>query len=53
MKSLTFNELAKINAGDEVVECFFAGVIFGAAIASGNIFAAAGSGFYIASNCFN
>jgi hypothetical protein len=52
MNSLTFNEMEKIAAGDEVLECFFAGIIFGAAIGTGNIFAAAGSGLYLASNCF-
>ena len=52
MNSLTFNEMEKIAAGDEVLECFFAGIIFGAAIGTGNILAAAGSGLYLASNCF-
>ena len=52
MNSLTSNEMVNINAGAEALECFFAGIIFGAAIGTGNIFAAAGSGLYIASNCF-
>ena len=52
MKSITINEMEKITAGDKILECFFAGVIFGAAIGTGNILAAAGSGLYLASNCF-
>jgi hypothetical protein len=52
MNSITLDEMSNIKAGAEALECFFAGVIFGAAIGTGNILAAAGSGLYIASNCF-
>ena len=53
MKEMTCQELRNSSAGADQIECFFAGAIFGAAVATGNVFAAAGSGFYLASNCFN
>ena len=53
MKEMTSRDLRDLSAGADQIECFFAGAIFGASIAMGNILAAAGAGFYIASNCFN
>jgi len=53
MREMTSQELRSLSAGADRIDCFFAGALFGAAVATGNIFAAAGSGFYLASNCFN
>ncbi len=53
MKEITIEEKRIFIGGATYIECFFAGAIFGAAIATGQILAAAGSGFYLASNCMN
>jgi uncharacterized membrane protein len=53
MREMTSGELRSLSAGADQIGCFFAGAIFGAALATGNIFAAAGSGLYLANNCFN
>ncbi len=53
MREMTSRDLKSLSAGADQIECFFAGVLFGASIAMGNVFAAAGAGFYIASNCLN
>jgi hypothetical protein len=53
MKSITSDELRSHIGGATYIECFFAGALFGAAIATGQIIGAAGAGFYIAANCLN
>lgn len=52
MKELNEQTMMEIEGGNEVIVCFFMGALFAGAIASGNIFAAAGSGIYLAANCF-
>jgi hypothetical protein len=52
MRTMTISELEHIQAGNKAIGCFFAGVIFGAALGAGQIYAAAGAGFYLAANCF-
>ena len=42
-----------VGGGSSVASCFAAGLVFGFALGTGNIFAAAGSGIYLATNCLD
>ena len=52
MIELSEETMMAIDGGNQIIACFFMGGIFGAAIATGNILAAAGAGVYIATSCF-
>ena len=53
MIEISKKEQADLSAGASQLECFFVGAIFAAAISTGNVLAAAGSGVFLAANCFN
>jgi hypothetical protein len=53
MEGITNQEMKNLSGGASQIECFFMGAIFAAAISTGNVLAAAGSGVYLASNCLN
>jgi len=53
MKKISTFEQRNLAGGATYIECFFAGALFGAAIATGQLIGAAGAGFYIAANCLN
>lgn len=53
MKELSDNQLRDHAGGVTQIECFLAGAIFAAALGTGNLFAAAGTGLFLGANCFN
>jgi hypothetical protein len=53
MKKISKKETEILYGGANQIECFFAGALFAAAIATGNVIAAGGTGIFLASNCFS
>ena len=53
MSKITNQDLISLSGGASQIECFLVGAIFASALATGNIFAASGSGVFLAANCFN